>query len=200
MRTVYKPYPSNHFTHPAIDCALALRAAGLDPDDIVSAELGMPLPTLRTVAEPRAEKIRPRTPYHAKFSGPFTVATALLGGSGLGVGTADFTEETLADPRRLALAAKVTCVADERAGDIFPRAFAAVLRVRTRSGALLEHRVDSSRGGPGSPLSHAELRAKFHDNATRLLTPGQAVRLADAVAALPTAPDTRALFTSAEGR
>lgn len=200
LRTVYKPYPSNHFTHPAIDCALALRAAGLDPDDIVSAELGMPLPTLRTVAEPRAEKIRPQTPYHAKFSGPFTVATALLGGSGLGVGTADFTEETLADPRRLALAAKVTCVADERAGDIFPRAFAAVLRVRTRSGAVLEHRVDSSRGGPGSPLSHAELRAKFHDNATRLLTPGQAVRLADAVAALPTAPDTRALFTSAEGR
>ena len=32
LRTVYKPYPSNHFTHPGIDCALALRASGLDVD------------------------------------------------------------------------------------------------------------------------------------------------------------------------
>ncbi|GAA1585000.1 hypothetical protein GCM10009678_79470 [Actinomadura kijaniata] len=90
-------------------------------------------PTLRTVAKPREEKARPRTPYHAKFSGPFT-----------------FTEETLRDPARLALAAKVACVADERAGALFPTAFAAVLRARTRGGATLEHRVGSSRGGPGA--------------------------------------------------
>ncbi|AZK97688.1 MULTISPECIES: MmgE/PrpD family protein [Streptomyces] len=194
LRTVYKPYPSNHFTHPAVDCALALRAEGLDPGDIASAELGLPAPTLRTVAEPRDEKVRPRTPYHAKFSGPFTVATALLGGGGLGVHLDDFTPETLGDPGRLALAARVTCFADDRASEIFPTAFAAVLRVRTRGGALLEKRVDSSRGGPGHPLSRAELLTKFRLNAERGTTPERARQLAHAVGSLPTAPDTRALF------
>ncbi|MFE0424798.1 MmgE/PrpD family protein [Streptomyces sp. NPDC058953] len=194
LRTVYKPYPTNHFTHPAIDCALALRAEGLDPADVAWAELGLAAPTLRTVAEPRAEKTRPRTPYHAKFSGPFTVATALLGGGGLGVHLDDFTEETLADPRRLALAARVGCVPDERAGEIFPTAFAAVLRIRTKGGARLEKRVDSSRGGPGHPLGRAELLTKFRLNATRGTTPERAEQLAEAIGSLATARDPGALF------
>ncbi|WP_084000229.1 MmgE/PrpD family protein [Actinomadura kijaniata] len=192
-RTVYKPYPSNHFTHPAIDCALALRDGGLDPGDIAAIELGLPAPTLRTVAEPREEKARPRTPYHAKFSGPFTVATALLGGGGLGVHLDDFTEETLRDPARLALAAKVACVADERAGAVFPTAFAAVLRVRTRGGATLEHRVDSSRGGPGHPLTRAELLTKFRLNAARALPGGRAAELVRAVEGLGSLPDVGVL-------
>jgi 2-methylcitrate dehydratase PrpD len=194
LRTVYKPYPSNHFTHPAIDCALALRAGGLDPDDIAAIELGMPAPTLRTVAEPPAEKARPLTPYHAKFSGPFTVATALLGGGGLGVHLADFTGETLADERRLALAAKVECFADERASEIFPNAFAAVVRVRTKGGAVLEHRVDSSRGGPGNPLSREELLTKFRLNAARALPEDRVGELARTVDSLADAPDVRVLF------
>ncbi|MEU5882479.1 MmgE/PrpD family protein [Spirillospora sp. NPDC047279] len=193
-RTVYKPYPSNHFTHPAIDCALALRARGLDPADVAEIELGMPAPTLRTVAEPRPEKIRPRTPYHAKFSGPFTVATALLGGGGLGVYLDDFTDATLADGARLALAAKVGCREDERASEIFPVAFAAVLRVRTRGGARLEHRVDSSRGGPAHPLSRAELLTKFGLNAARALAGEQATALSSAVAGISDAPDVGGLL------
>ncbi|MCM2387345.1 MmgE/PrpD family protein [Streptomyces albipurpureus] len=194
LRTVYKPYPSNHFTHPAIDCALALRADGLDPADVVSIELGMPAPTLRTVAEPREQKIRPQTAYHAKFSGPFTVATALLGGGGLGVYLDDFTEETLTDERRLKLAAKVECTADERASDIFPHAFAAVVRVRTKGGSTLEKRVDSSLGGPGHPLSREDLLTKFRLNAARSLPESAVTRLADATARLAQAPDVRALF------
>ncbi|MBO2447883.1 MmgE/PrpD family protein [Actinomadura barringtoniae] len=186
LRTVYKPYPSNHFTHPAIDCALALRAGGLDPDDIVEIELGVPTPTLRTIAEPRPDKVRPRTPYHAKFSGPFTVAVALLGGGGLGVYLDDFTENTLTDPRHLALADRVSCVADPEASAIFPTAFAAVLRVRTTRGATLEHRVASSRGGPTTPLTRAELLTKFRLNAERALPPHQVDRLATTVASLPT--------------
>ena len=181
VRTVYKPYPSNHFTHPAIDCALALRAAGLDPADIESVELGVAAPVLRTIAEPREDKIRPRTPYHAKFSGPFTVATALMGGGGLGVYLDDFTNETFTDPVRLALAAKVELVADERATEIFPNGFAAVLRVRTKGGALLEHRVDSSRGGPEHPLTREELLTKFRLNAARALP---AEHVGDLVAAV----------------
>ncbi|MEU0988370.1 MmgE/PrpD family protein [Streptomyces sp. NPDC005953] len=194
LRTVYKPYPSNHFTHPAIDCALALRREGLDPADVASIELGMPAPTLRTVAEPREQKIRPQTAYHAKFSGPFTVATALLGGGGLGVYLDDFTEETLSDPQRLALAAKVVCTVDERASEIFPHAFAAVVRVRTKGGSVLEQRVDSSLGGPGQPLSREQLLTKFRLNAARSLPESGVARLLEVTGRLAQAPDVRALF------
>ncbi|MFD0593203.1 hypothetical protein ACFQZ4_12155 [Catellatospora coxensis] len=120
---------------------------------------------LRTIAEPAADKARPQTAYHGKFSGPYTVATALLGGGGLGVGTADF--ERL-DDEVLALAARVTCVPDERATEIFPNAFAAVLRVRTVDGRVLEHRVDASRGSAAHPLHADDLDLKFRLNAAGL--------------------------------
>ncbi|MDX6744364.1 MmgE/PrpD family protein [Actinocorallia sp. A-T 12471] len=187
-RTVYKPYPTNHFTHPAIDCAIALREQGLDPADVVAIEAGFPAPTLRTVAEPPEDKARPRSAYHAKFSGPFTVATALLGGGGLGVYLDDFADGAHQDPARLDLAAKVTCFADERASEIFPNAFAAVVRVTTRGGSVLEHRVDSSRGGPGHPLPAADLRAKFLLNAARAVGEPAAEALAAAVTGLGDAP------------
>ncbi|GAA3611082.1 MmgE/PrpD family protein [Nonomuraea rosea] len=185
LRTVYKPYPTNHFTHPAIDCALALRAGGLSPADAEDIELGVAAPVLRTIAEPREDKIRPRSPYHAKFSGPYTVAAALCGGGGLGLALDDF---AALSPDALELAARVRCVADERASEIFPNAFAAVLRVRLRDGTTLEHRVDSSRGGPEHPLTREELAVKFRSNAGRALPPERLDALLAAAADLPSAP------------
>ena len=67
---------------------------------------------LRTIAEPPEAKARPESGYHAAFSGPYTLAAALIGGGGLGVGHDDFTDEAARDERRLALAAKVRCVPD----------------------------------------------------------------------------------------
>ncbi|MGH8961618.1 MAG: MmgE/PrpD family protein [Jatrophihabitantaceae bacterium] len=181
LRTVYKPYPSNHFTHPGIDCALALRAAGLEPADVVAIELGVAAPVLRTIAEPRAEKVRPLSGYHAKFSGPYTVARALVGGGGLGLHLDDFTPASVADPQVLALSQRVDVVADERATALFPTAFAAVVRVETRSGRRVEHRVDSSRGGPENPLSRAEVLEKFRLNSSRALGAAQTDELLGAV-------------------
>ncbi|GLW33191.1 MmgE/Prp family protein [Actinoplanes regularis] len=191
LRTVFKPYPSNHFTHAGIDCALALRAAGLEPGEIAAVELGVAEPVLRTIAEPPEEKARPRSGYHAKFSGPYTLAVALTGGTGLGVGLDDFTELT---PERLELATRVEVRADPAATAVFPRAFAGVLRVRTRSGELLEHRVASSRGGPGHPLSAAEVTAKFTGNAGRALAASDVEVLEKAVRALADGGPVSALF------
>ncbi|UOZ03189.1 MmgE/PrpD family protein [Amycolatopsis sp. WQ 127309] len=165
----FKPYPCNHFTHAGIDAARRLRSLGVDPAEIVALELGAPTSVLRTIAEPRADKIRPKSGYHAAFSGPYTVAAGLLGGGGLGVFHDDFTDEAAADPARLALAAKVTCVPDARCDEIFPHQFPAVLRVRLRDGRELEERVDANRGGPQNPLSAEELATKFRLNAARVL-------------------------------
>lgn len=197
LRTVYKPYPSNHFTHPGIDCALALREAGLDPADVEEAELGVAGPTLRTIAEPTADKARPPTGYAAKFSGPFTVATALRGGGGLGVYLDDFGPDSVLDEDRVALASRVRCVTDPQATAAFPGAFGAVLRVRTRGGARLEHRVESSRGGPEHPLSRDELREKFRLNAGRALPPAAVTALEHQLNGLTSAGDVRLLLEAA---
>ncbi len=192
-RTFFKPYPTNHFTHAGIDAALQLRSRGLDHRDIVSIELGVAEPTLRTIAEPAERKAAPETGYAAKFSGPFTVAAALVGGGGLGVGAADFTDDAVADPDRRRLAGLVTCFADAAAGAAFPNQFPGVLRAATRDGSIHEARVDHNRGGPENPLSDAELGAKFRANAAAAFPPAAVARLEDEIGRLGTAPSVNDL-------
>ena len=165
----FKPYPANHFTHAALDAAIALRARGLRPEDVAAVELGVAAPTVRTIGEPIDVKRAPETGYMAQFSGPYAVAAGLLGGSGLGVGLDDYTDALARDPRRRALMAKVDVVADDTCTAIFPRQFPAVLRVRTHDGGQLVEEVLTNRGGPERPLSYQELTTKFRDNAGRLL-------------------------------
>jgi hypothetical protein len=165
-------------------CGCAPR--GSPPADVTAIELGVAKPVLRTIAEPPEAKARLASGCHAAFSGPYTVAAALLGG-GLGVSHEDFTAAGARDPRRLALAALVRCVEDERCSASFPHAFPAVLRVTTRTGEELEARVEVSRGGPGNPLSDEELARKFHDNAVRSLPEERAAELAARTLAFPDA-------------
>ena len=165
----FKPYPANHFTHAAIDAAAALRARGVDPDDLTNAHLGVAGATVRTIGEPIEVKRRPETGYQAQFSGPYAVVAGLLGGEGLGVGLEDFTDELARDPRRRELMAKVVVAADPRCDEIFPQQFPAVLHVRTRGGEELVEEVLVNRGGPDRPLSDEELARKFRDNAARTL-------------------------------
>ncbi len=177
----FKPYPANHYTHAGIDAALAIRRRVGPVDSIQRIELGTASAALRTIGEPRSEKIRPKSGYHAQFSGPFTVAAALLGGGGLGVYFDDFTDARAADPRVLALAAKVETYVDAECDRVFPRAFPAVLRVHFADGRVEEERVMHNRGGPANPLSDAELSHKFALNAALSVPPATANRIADAV-------------------
>ncbi|HEV7627456.1 MAG TPA: MmgE/PrpD family protein [Streptomyces sp.] len=164
-RLFIKPYPCNHFTHAGVDAAMRLRDRGIDPGSLTRLTLGVPAPVLRTIAEPAAEKARPRSGYHAAFSGPYTVAAALLGGGGLGVFHEDFTDEAAADPARLALAARVTCVADDECTAAFPHQFPAVLAAELDDGSTVTERVMVNRGSPENPLHAGELTAKFTANA-----------------------------------
>jgi 2-methylcitrate dehydratase PrpD len=183
-RVFFKPYPANHFTHAGIDAAIRLREEGLDVGDIEEIELGAATPTLRTIAEPEEEKAKPKTGYAAKFSGPFTVATALLGGGGLGVSLDDFTDEAVKDRVKLDLASRVRCVTDEKCDRIFPNQFPAVLRVWLKSGEEREARVSHNRGGPENPLSNEELETKFRTNAGQVLPVGQVEELEEVLRSL----------------
>lgn len=181
----FKPYPANHYTHAGIDAALAIRERDHPAlDRIVRIELGSSASALRTIGEPRAEKVAPRSGYHAQFSGPFTVATALIGGGGLGVWFDDFTDERARDERVLRLARLVETFVDPEADALFPRGFGAVVRVHLDDGRVLEERVMANRGGPERPLSEAELQHKYMLNATRRISPTAATRIAEVVARL----------------
>jgi 2-methylcitrate dehydratase PrpD len=183
-RTFFKPYPANHFTHAGIDAAISLREEGLDIEEVEEIDLGVAAAVLRTIAQPEEEKARPETGYAAQFSGPFTVATALAGGGGLGVSLDDFTDEAVKDPVKLDLASRVRCVADAECDRIFPNQFPAVLRVRLKSGEAREARISHNRGGPENPLSDEELEVKFRANARRALPAEQVEELRSALEAL----------------
>jgi 2-methylcitrate dehydratase PrpD len=197
-RLFIKPYPCNHFTHTGVDAAMRLRARGIDPDRIVRIRLGVPAPVLRTIAEPAAEKANPRSGYHAAFSGPYTVAAGLLAqpgapGHGLGLFHEDFTDEAAADPARLSLAARVTCVADEECTAVFPHQFPAVLSAELDDGNTVTERVMVNRGSPENPLDATELTAKFLANAHGAGAQQSVKELADEVWNIAGARDTTGL-------
>ncbi|MEC3957763.1 MmgE/PrpD family protein [Nocardia sp. CDC153] len=185
----FKPYPCNHFTHAGIDAALRLRARGVLSEHIASLELGAPAAALRTIAFPPELKARPESGYHAAFSGPYTVAAALIGGGGLGVFHEDFTDTAARDPHRLSLAARVHCTPDPHSDEIFPHQFPAVLTAHLHDGRTLTERIESNRGGPQNPLSDSELALKFRLNTAPYLTPTTADSLAEITYHLSTAPN-----------
>ena len=83
------------------------------------------------------------------------------------------------DPRRLALAALVRCVEDERCSASFPHAFPAVLRATTRTGEELEARVEAT------PCPTRSWRGSSHDNAVRSLPEERAAEPAARTLAFP---------------
>lgn len=194
----FKPYPSNHFTHAGIDAALAFKAKGGQVEQIERIELGGAAAPLRTIGEPREQKIRPQSGYHARFSGPFAVATALLSSSGLGVSFDNFSDEKVRDPKYLDLAARVETFVDPECDRIFPSQFPAVLRIHLKSGEIWEKRVLVNRGGPENPLSEQELLIKYKLNAERSLGQARVEQLAQAVAQLEDAEDLRELMDLAQ--
>jgi 2-methylcitrate dehydratase PrpD len=166
----------------------------VDTGDIVDMELGAPAPVLRTIAQPPEDKARPQTGYHGKFSGPFAVATAFVGGSGLGVSAADFTDDLVGEPERLRLAGLVRCVADDTATEAFPHQFPGVLRVRLNDGSEREHRIVHTRGGPENPLSEDELGLKFRLNAEPVVGAARTEETIAAVAGLTQLDDASELM------
>jgi 2-methylcitrate dehydratase PrpD len=195
----FKPYPCNHFTHTGIDAAKAIRETlqlrGIPVTSIESISLGVASQTVRTIGEPLEAKQTPATGYLAKFSGPFTVAAALVGGSGLGLGLDDFTDHLATDPTIRSLASKVSVVADPDCDAIYPMQFPTVLTVTTPQEQFTE-RVMTNRGGPQRPLTDDELLIKFRDCANRVLPSDEVTALETACLQLETASNVDAIFAA----
>ena len=156
----FKPYACGTMAQPFIDCALALRETGIDPDNIVSIECKVGEGTVHRLWEPLADKRRPASPYGAKFSVPFCIAAGILDGA---AGLAQFTDERIRDGKMLALASRIGYRIDP--ADEYPANYSGHMQVALKDGARHEFHQAHLRGGKYEPLSDAELFAKYQANA-----------------------------------
>lgn len=159
-RLAFKPYACGTMVQPFIDCAIRLRAQGIDPTGIERITAAVGEGTVHRLWEPRAEKRAPSTPYSAKFSVPYGIAIGLIDGD---AGLAQFTHDRIKDPRVTALTALIDYEIDP--ANEYPANYTGALRVRMRDRRELHLEQPHLRGGVREPLSPSELTAKFHANA-----------------------------------
>lgn len=159
MNVAIKPYPTCHFTHAVIDCALALRDQA-PMARIARIDAYVPQEVHGTICEPEANKRRPQNDYDAKFSTHFLVATALKHGR---LGLAELEEEYLRDPEVATLMDLTHCHAY---GDgPFPVAYSGRLKITLDNGMVLEADEPVNRAAADRPLENTEIVAKFRQNA-----------------------------------
>jgi 2-methylcitrate dehydratase PrpD len=190
----FKPYPACHYLHTAVDAAVDA-AAGAPPGfDLLAnvAEIAVRVPPtgVALVLEPAAEKVRPRTPYDAKFSLPYSVAHRLLHGR---LDVASYSDEAIGDERVAALASRVTYKPwdDADAPSPFAGATTLVMRDGTRLAATVEH----PRGSFSNPMSREDLLDKFRANAALSLETPAADALVERLLALDELADARAALS-----
>ncbi len=182
-----KPFPVCHFAHGCADAALAIaHEHGLAPEQIKRVRALVPQEVIKTICEPAAHKLRPRSDYDAKFSLPFIVAASLVRGR---FGLAELEDAALHDEAILTLAQRVDYAADPDSP--FPRAYSGEVVVTTRDGRELSHREQVNRGAAERPLTNAEIVAKFDDNARIAVSATQAGQIRDALLTLDATPDVR---------
>ena len=152
----FKPWPACRGTHTYIEAALhILKEDAPDPDDIVDIRV-IVSSFNRMLCEPESVKKAPQTVIDAKFSIPFTVATALYYKE---VGLKHFTPERLKNENVLQLAQKVRYDLDPDLG--LRDATRGFLEIRTKDNQTYAKRVDQAYGHPDNPVSQKALVAKF---------------------------------------
>jgi 2-methylcitrate dehydratase PrpD len=156
----FKPYACGTMTQPFVDCAIDLAQQGVAPEDIVEMVCEVGEGTVHRLWEPLDLKRKPPNAYSGKFSTPYCIAVGFLDRK---AGLQQFTDERVLDPRVRDLAGKVSYVIDP--DNEYPRNFTGHIRARLKDGSTREVRRGHMRGGQHEPLTDADIRQKFIDNA-----------------------------------
>ena len=155
----FKPYPCGHLIHGFIEAVYMLREeTGLNTGNVATVTCPVAPWVMPMICEPRAEKVAPKTEAQAKISLPYCVAASLVLNR---IDLVAFAPGALSDPRILAIAQKVSCVADLDAPEDQSKGW--VIAEMT-SGRRVETVVKNGLGSTANPLSEDEVRQKFRDN------------------------------------
>jgi 2-methylcitrate dehydratase PrpD len=153
---ILKKYPSCAFSHPAIDAALIIAQ---DPQYDVS-RLESVEGHLHSLADQILIHRNPQTGLEAKFSMEACVTLALLDGR---VNTKSFTDRRLANndfKETLKRVQRVVTAGDKKG----PRGFGpAEVKVLLKEGEVKRARVEKAKGNPENPMTEEEIREKYLD-------------------------------------
>ncbi|WP_168709051.1 MmgE/PrpD family protein [Onishia niordana] len=147
----FKAYPVCRWAQPAVEAVLALPAEQRDPAGIVRIEI------ITFHEAMRLHVTHPMTTEQAQYSLPWSVACALGRGT---VNVAGVCEE-LDAPDLKALASKVEIHEDDTFNARFPAERWARARLHLNSGEVIESADFEARGNPDTPLTDAEIIAKY---------------------------------------
>lgn len=188
QRITIKPYPACQLVHAPLDALATVLDRIPDPDAVETMTFTVPEGSVPIVCEPAEAKRAPRTPYEGKFSLAYCAAAMVHDRS---ITVSSFGIEQLARPAVVELAARVGSITGDHAGP--PADAPGMVEVVLRDGTTLHGEVAASKGGPDTPLSDAELLAKFEANVGR----DGARDLADAVLALAEQPSLKPVIEAA---
>jgi 2-methylcitrate dehydratase PrpD len=182
----FKKYPSNYFTHRAIDAALELRGRhDVEPERIERVTIDFP--NFAHVARV------PKTGLDGKFSVQYCTALALLDGQ---VGVESFSDARRFAPDMEAMLRRTQVnLRDDIPNDI-ERMHSSV-RVRMLDGSERQARCDVPRGFPGVPLTRAERVSKYYDCVGQSLSPEAATELLEAIESLDARADVARIMSIA---
>jgi 2-methylcitrate dehydratase PrpD len=126
--------------------------------------------------------------YEAQNSLPYILAVTLLDGA---CGLAQFTDEKIADPKILALAAKIKLAPDAEADKLSPKTKTTFVDITLQNGQLLTSRVDYCKGEPENFLTRDEVRRKFKTAAAGVLADSRLDEIIRAAERLESLKDLR---------
>ena len=185
----FKPWPACRGTHTYIEAALhILKEYAPDPDDIVDVRV-IVSSFNQMLCEPENVKKAPQAVIDAKFSIPFTVATALYYKD---VGLEHFTPERLKDKNVLKLAQKIRYDLDPGLG--LRDATRGFLEIRTKDNKTYAKRINQAYGHPDNPVSQKGVIAKFMacaDKAKTKITEKKLKEISKSILALEEIKDIR---------
>jgi 2-methylcitrate dehydratase PrpD len=191
-----KPYPCCRGIHAPLDAVFALQARHtIDPARIASVRVGMAKRSVYVVGEPQERRRNPQNVVDCQFSTHLCLAIALKHRR---MGWDDY-EPALADPEIRALMQRIDVFEDAECEANFPRAFSAVVEVRTIGGETWREFVYAPRGEPDSMLSAAELRSKFSLLVRRALGERGEEALFQAIQRMPQGESLASLFERTPG-
>ena len=179
----HKPWPSGRATHGGLDGLQRLMAEhAVTADQVAAGRFLVPALTYRLVGRPPREEM---TVAYARLCLPYVGAVCLRRGA---VGLGDFTPEALSDPETLALARRLTVIANDNPD------LNALHPVRVELDLADSHTlacdVTDVLGSPARPLSPEAALAKF-------AACGAPAALSDTVMSLETRGDAAALARAA---
>ena len=187
-RNYFKRHACCRYNHGALDILEDLRAAhDFRPHDV----RGVRVETYSLAAQLTDKS--PRNTLAAKFSLPFSVATALVNGH---AGLDAFTWEMLRREDILALAAKVAVAEDERLTAMLPGLRPARLTLELRDGRVLTGFTETNRGDSGDPLGPEVLVDKYYELTTRVWSRGMAEAVLDGIGRIECYADITELTAS----